>query len=109
MLYADPLQQGFFRMSGIIVRSIRFDAADHSVEQGSVKPEVVSGLHPTWTFPLSANRADLLGEHFFVDNFPPNCSTKVDEKYTSASKQALGAGISEREIGRHRSRWGERT
>ena len=32
-------------MSGI-VRSIRFDAADYSVEQGAVKKEVISGLHP---------------------------------------------------------------
>ncbi len=56
--------------------------------------------HP-WSFPLSANRADLLGEHFLVDKFRSNCSSKVDEKYTLAREQALGARMSEREIGRH--------
>jgi hypothetical protein len=32
-------------MSGI-VRSIRFNAADYSVEQGAVKQEVISGYTP---------------------------------------------------------------
>ena len=39
-----PCSEDYFRMSGI-VRSIRFDAADYSVEQGAVKKEVISGLH----------------------------------------------------------------
>ncbi len=43
-------------MSGI-VRSIRFDAADYSVEQGVVKKEVISRLHPTGPLEhLPANR-----------------------------------------------------
>jgi hypothetical protein len=33
-------------MSGVSA-SIRFDAADYSAEQGAVKKEVISGLHPT--------------------------------------------------------------
>ncbi|MFH0909723.1 MAG: hypothetical protein V1929_13270, partial [bacterium] len=46
-----------------------------------------------WSFPLSANEADLLGQHFFLDKFLPNCFSMLDEQYTSAGKQALGARI----------------
>jgi hypothetical protein len=77
-------------------------------DEGNGKRQKPKAIAVAWSFPLSANRADLLGEHLCVDKFPPKCSSKVDEKYTSASEQALGARISEREIGRHRGGWGQR-
>jgi hypothetical protein len=47
----------FFGWMSDIVRSIRFDAADYSVEQGSVKQEMIPGLHSTrWLEHLLANR-----------------------------------------------------
>ncbi|MFH0907620.1 MAG: PAS domain S-box protein, partial [bacterium] len=64
------------------------DRRDHFEK---VNHDVAKGMTLTWSFPLSANEADLLGQHFFLDKFLPNCFSMLDEQYTSAGKQALGA------------------
>ncbi|MFH1183688.1 MAG: hypothetical protein V1755_01440, partial [Chloroflexota bacterium] len=60
-------------------------------ERHCVDAKECSHASTTWSFPLSANEADLLGQHFFLDKFLPNCFSMLDEQYTSAGKQALGA------------------